>query len=469
MLVAGAGGSIGGAVCRELARTHAVIALVGSELRVRPADWPAQIELRSCEAFSRRNVEDATAGCDYIVYLVHTRVRTSRLDQAESEDMDVLVADNVARAARRNGVRQIVYLGGVIPPAEPARARARRSEVLQALSAYGTPVTTLRAGLVVSPGSSAVNLLAVTATRLPIVLLPAWAATRRQPIAVGDVIRAIRYCLGNPDTYDRAFDIGGPVVLGQRELMRRAAAILNRPQLILTVPFFPEWLYRGYLKLLAPRAHPDLIRRAVANLRHDILVSDNPVQRYVADGAVPAREVVEAELQRSGGRLPANPRDPFARRYLAGLKARRAVRSIQRIELPRGHNAAWVADHYFRWLARFTWPFVRCDVDAEGSCRVGLRLPRVSLLELRFRPDESSSDRRLYAIAGGLLARGQVEGRPRLEFRDVLDGRWSIVAIHDFAPQLPWVLYRATQATIHLVVMRAFQRHMARIAAGTAD
>ena len=67
----------------------------------------------------------------------------------------------------------------------------------------------------------------------------------------------------------------------------------------------------------------------------------------------------------------------------------------------------------------------------------------------------------MYFVTGGLLARGQSKGIARLEFRDVLNGRNTIVTIHDFAPQLPWVFYRATQAAIHLVVMRAFQRHMA--------
>jgi hypothetical protein len=55
-----------------------------------------------------------------------------------------------------------------------------------------------------------------------------------------------------------------------------------------------------------------------------------------------------------------------------------------------------------------------------------------------------------------------------MEFRDVRGGRQTIVAIHDFAPQLPWLLYRATQAAIHLVVMQAFQRHMARLASRPA-
>lgn len=37
------------------------------------------------------------------------------MDQAECEDMDLLIADNVARAAGRQGAKQVIYLGGLIP------------------------------------------------------------------------------------------------------------------------------------------------------------------------------------------------------------------------------------------------------------------------------------------------------------------------------------------------------------------
>ena len=42
----------------------------------------------------------------------------------------------------------------------PPRLAARRDEVVDALAAFGTPVTVLRASLVVAPGSSSVNLIA---------------------------------------------------------------------------------------------------------------------------------------------------------------------------------------------------------------------------------------------------------------------------------------------------------------------
>jgi hypothetical protein len=48
----------------------------------------------------------------------------------------------------------------------------------------------------------------------------------------------------------------------------------------------------------------------------------------------------------------------------------------------------------------------------------------------------------------------------RLEFREVLDGRFVLVAIHDFAPALSWALYSVTHALVHLWVMWSFERHL---------
>ena len=69
----------------------------------------------------------------------------------------------------------------------------------------------------------------------------------------------------------------------------------------------------------------------------------------------------------------------------------------------------------------------------------------------------------MYFITEGLLAKGHDALTPRLEFRDVLNGRYTIVALHDFMPVLPWGLYFVTQAVVHLIVMRNFQKYMAKM------
>ena len=65
-------------------------------------------------------------------------------------------------------------------------------------------------------------------------------------------------------------------------------------------------------------------------------------------------------------------------------------------------------------------------------------------------------------MAGGLLVRRGVDAPGRLEFREILDRRSVLAAVHDFTPSLPWGLYKYSQALVHLWVMKGFARHLAR-------
>ena len=234
---------------------------------------------------------------------------------------------------------------------------------------------------------------------------------------------------------------------------------LKKKLIVIKVPIFPARLYAWYLHLLDRHAHSALIKLTVEALRHDLVVRDNPLQQFIAKNSVVPREMIDPYLKKLG-RIPPNPRQPFLEKYMAGLRSKSNVRSIQRIVLQQGHNATWVADTFFQWLPHFARPFVLCEVDDTGTCRISSRFPKLHLLTLGFQQEHSSPDRRMYFITGGLLARGHDKLRPRFEFRDVLGGRYTIAAIHDFRPQLPWGLYVLTQAAIHLVAMRTFQKYM---------
>jgi nucleoside-diphosphate-sugar epimerase len=467
--VAGAGGSIGSVVSRTLAREYEVVALVGSHEHLQETEPDLTLSWRSCEPFSRGDVETAITGCDYIIYLFHTRGRTARLDQAECKDMDLLIADNIARAASRQGVKQIIYLGMLIQEGNVSLGlRERRNEVIEALSFYGTPLTVLRAGLVVAPGSNALRLLANIATRLPIVLMPQWANKPKQPIALHDVIRAIQFCLANEETQNNDYDIGGPQILTFRDMLRASAEILKKKIIIIDVPFLSVRLYGWYLRLLARQAHPVLIKLAVKYIGHDSVVRSNPVQEFIQKDALLPRQAIEPYIK-EWAKLPPNPRQPFFKTYVDDLRSKSNVRSIQRVALPSGRNATWVGDTYFQWLPRFTRRFLICELDANGNCRYYNRFPRLHLLTLSFQQEFSSPDRRLYFITGGLLAKGHSALNPRLEFRDVLNGRYTIVSLHDYMPVLPWGLFLVTQAVMHLIVMFNFQKYLSKMTSDSSQ
>ena len=50
-----------------------------------------------------------------------------------------------------------------------------------------------------------------------------------------------------------------------------------------------------------------------------------------------------------------------------------------------------------------------------------------------------------------------------LEFRSVLNDRYLIAAIHEYVPRLPWLFYKYTQAKVHLIVMKQFEKFLSAI------
>ena len=140
------------------------------------------------------------------------------------------------------------------------------------------------------------------------------------------------------------------------------------------------------------------------------------------------------------------------------------VRSIQRLKLPAGRNATWVAEQYYSWMGKLFQPILSTVRSADGSWIVLAHPGSINLLKLTFIPGHSSPDRRMYFITGGILAKILGGRTARLEFRDMLAGRLTLVAIHDFNPALPWFFYRVTHAVVHGLVMKRFQRHMERLA-----
>jgi hypothetical protein len=192
-----------------------------------------------------------------------------------------------------------------------------------------------------------------------------------------------------------------------------------------------------------------------------MICRDRRLQDEAALPGMPFREAVRASLAASSKDRP-QAYTPAPPAPVTG------VRSVQRIALPKTADAEWAAHEYMRWLPRGAWP-MRVAVDAEHQQDAGattesnvtrfyLRPFKHPLLELTFAADRSASDRQLFYVTGGSLAHATTRGR--LEFRVTPDGEHLLTAIHDFVPQLPWWLYRISQALVHRYVMWRFGRHL---------
>ncbi|CAN5825330.1 NAD(P)H-binding protein [soil metagenome] len=456
IVIAGATGFVGHAVAEQLAERFDVVGLTRGRTDAKGA-WN---RLVACDLFSLKDVEQALQGATYVAYLVHSMLPSARLVQGSFADLDLICADNVGRAAAKAGVKQIVYLGGLMPPAtdtDISEHLESRLEVERALGAHGVPVTTLRAGMIVGPHGSSFEILTKLVGRLPAMVLPAWSDHRCQPIDLDSVAALVAYCAGNEATIGQTYDIGGPDILRYRDMIAIVGEVMRgKPRPALRVPWVSPAISRLWISVVtgAPKS---LVKPLIESLRHDMLARDRRLQHAAGIPGISFRDSVSRALLASkpdGGSTP-HAYQPAPRPRATG------VRSVQRVDLPQGATAEWAAHEYMRWLPHGAWPPVRVEVDEEKRDTrfflVGTH--KHPLLELRFAADRSGKDRQLFYVTGGILARHTKRGR--LEFRTTPGGDKLLTAIHDFEPRLPWLIYRWTQALFHTWVMARFGRHLA--------
>lgn len=452
VVVGGGSGFIGLELGAKLAERFEVVGLSRSE-RAPDASFR---EWRKADLFNLREAEEGLRGARFAIYLVHSMLPSARLTQASFEDLDLICADNFARAAKRAGVEQIVYLGGLVPETEELSPHlASRLEVEKTLGSYGVPVTTLRAGLVIGGGGSSFEILTKLVRRLPAMVVPKWTLTRMQPVAVDDVIALLSYVVGRRECYGETYDVGAPEAIDYRTLMAMCAEILELGRPMIPIPLFTPGLSRLWVSLVtgAPKA---LVAPLVESLRHEMVARDLRLSEQAGLAPTPIRDaMVKALAKKEAKSKPVSAKPVMAHQNPASL-----VRSVQRMRLPEGRDAEWAAHEYTRWLPQALRGLVRVEVDANRDCRFAVLLIGFPLLVLTYAPSRSTPDRQLFYVTGGVLSRKEQRGR--FELRQVLDGRTMMTAIHDFAPRLPWFVYVQSQARFHAWVMLAFRRHLAR-------
>ncbi len=145
---------------------------------------------------------------------------------------ELAAAERFAAAARDAGVRQVVYLGGLVPRDQPASPHlASRLAVERALLEAVPGSTALRASIVIGARSRSFRFLVRLIERMPLVALPAWRSHRTQPVDERDVIEALARAATTPAAAGRSLDVAGPDVVTYGELIERIrdAMLVRRP------------------------------------------------------------------------------------------------------------------------------------------------------------------------------------------------------------------------------------------------
>ncbi len=418
-----------------------------------PRPATEHVEWRACDLFSASSTRAALEGIDVAIYLVHSMMPSSRLFQGSFHDTDLLLADNFARACVTHGVKQIIYLGGLVPDTGYVSPHLQsRQEVEAVLQATGIPVTCLRAGMVVGPGGSSFEILHALVQRLPWMVLPRWTKSLGQAIFIDDVVTVLKAAVQAPAFIGKTLDLVNGEALTYEDLLRKTATVLGKRRLMLPVPIASTGFSKRWVQLFSGASH-ELISPLIDSLQCD-LPQPSPVEPIASLIRYRRFEDMLVETVKR-----AKPKSTLGTR--ASDVPQRSVRSIQRLPPLPERDARFISNAYMAWLPRFFRAIIRVG-QVPGSSRVTFSLLGVPwpLLVLELINEASDIARDKFHIVGGLLSRTTTTGW--LEFRQVSNRRHTLSAIHGFEPALPWLVYRLSQAPVHALVMHFFGRYLAR-------
>ena len=297
-LVTGATGYIGGRlVPRLLDSGFAVRALARNPEKLVNVPWRDRIEVARGDLSDPVSLESAFEDVDVVYYLVHS-MGLARDFAAEERR----AAQNVVGAARRAGVRRIVYLSGLHPEgAELSKHLESRTTVGEILIASGIETVVLQAGVVVGSGSASFEMVRHLTDRLPVMTTPKWVHNKIQPIAIRDVLYYLVAAATCTVPESRAWDIGGPDVLEYGEMMQIYAEVAGlRRRHILVLPVLTPRIASLWVGLVTP-IPPGLARPLVESLHCDAVMDNHDIDTIIPPpegGLTPYRRSVSLALAR---------------------------------------------------------------------------------------------------------------------------------------------------------------------------
>jgi uncharacterized protein YbjT (DUF2867 family) len=272
VLVTGATGFIGSRLVPALVEDgHRVKAMTRN-----PDDYDGPGDPVGGDVFDAGTLAEPMNGVDVAVYLVHS------LDDNDFEQLDADAARAFGLAAAASGVRQIVYMGGLGKDGDDLSPHLRsRREVEKLLGVSGVPVTVLRAAIVVGAGGISWEMTRQLVKNLPAMVVPRWADTQTQPIALDDVIRYLAGVIGVEKTFGEVYEIGGADRLTYVEMLQQAAEVLNGRRVpIVTVPVLTPRLSSHWIGLVTD-VDSTTASNLIDSMSTEVLQTDYSIQDIV--------------------------------------------------------------------------------------------------------------------------------------------------------------------------------------------
>jgi len=276
VLVTGAAGLVGTHACRELAaRGWTVRALVRDEAKARERLNGVAVEFAVGDLRDTAAVTTAVRGANAIVHLAAIAIeRAGQTYEAVNTDATaVLLA-----AAREAGVARFLHMSqNGASSASPHRFLRSKGIAEDLVRASDRASSVLRPSVIFGPEDEFVNVLARLVRLSPVAYpLPGGGTARFQPVAVGDVAKAVAVCLERDATIGHAYALGGPEALSLREITQRVLEAMGVHRTLVSAPVAVLAPLVAVAQRLLP--NPPVTTGLLALLANDNVTPDNALK-----------------------------------------------------------------------------------------------------------------------------------------------------------------------------------------------
>jgi uncharacterized protein YbjT (DUF2867 family) len=269
VLLTGATGYVGGRLLKVLEKSDVNLRCMVR----RPENLLAKVnpstEIVTGDVSDLKSLNHALLGIDTAFYLIHSMQEGERF-----EELDRIGAENFAQAAKLQGVKRIIYLGGLGDDRLNLSPHLRsRQTVGKILRSFGGICLELRASIVIGSGSLSFEMVRALVERLPVMITPRWVRIQAQPIAIGDLIQFLVKAMDLPVTESKIYEIGGRDKVSYGEIMQEYASQRGLKRFMIPVPLLTPRLSGLWLGLVTP-IYARIGQTLVKSIQHPTVIQD---------------------------------------------------------------------------------------------------------------------------------------------------------------------------------------------------
>jgi len=272
--IVGAGGFVGQNLIKHLVKntTHSIIAITLHPDKIRQQN--DRLKVVGCDVFDGDKLTESLMGCTAAVYLIHQMQQKGDWVAKEAQATNIFCL-----AAKKAKVGRAVYLSGLGGDTQKLSKHLKSRHLCGQILKDNLPVVIeLRASIIIGRGSASYDLVNDLSSKLRVMILPAWAKTLVQPIALHDVMQYITAALKTPQKSE-IIEIGGPKVLTYKDLLKTNAQFRGNKLFIIKLAFLPKWPAK-YLLSMYTKKHSRVVNNMIESLQSDMIVTNKLAKTY---------------------------------------------------------------------------------------------------------------------------------------------------------------------------------------------